>query len=299
VRILLRILAALLGLIVAAAITVWVVSNRTLARRITVTEPAPVVPVDSASVARGRHLAVAIGKCVACHGVDLGGDQMIPGGPFARVAAANLTSGRGGVGAHRTDAQLVHAIRHGVSADGRPLFIMPSTAFRRFSDADAAAIVAYLRTLPPVDREFPPSGLGPIARALLVTGKLDGFIPALAMDHDAPRPPAPASGPTAEYGEYLVEVGACRECHGASLAGALPPGGEPDGRPSSNLTPEGLRAYDEAAFFRALREGRRPDGSMIDTVTMPVPLTRQMTDEEIRAVWAYLRTIPARPFGSN
>jgi mono/diheme cytochrome c family protein len=193
----------------------------------------------------------------------------------------------------------VHAIRHGVAPDGRPLFIMPSSAYQRLSDPDVAAIVAYVRSVPPVDREFPPSGLGPIARALLATGKLHGFIPAFEIDHEAERPPAPASGPTAEYGEYLVHVGGCPECHGPSLAGAQAPGPNPDGRPASNLTPEGLKAYDEAAFFRALREGIRPGGTVIDSLAMPVPLTRQMTDDEIRAVWAYLQTIPARPFGAN
>jgi mono/diheme cytochrome c family protein len=283
-RILLRILVGLVVLVVG--------------RRFAITEPAPAIPTDSASIARGRHLVVAIGKCVGCHKPDFGGDQMIPESPFATVASANLTSGRGGIAASRSDAQLVNAIRHGVSADGRPLFIMPTTYYRRFSDQDVGAIVAYLRTVAPVDREFPPSKLGPIGRTLFVAGQLKGFIPALEFAHDAPRATVPQPGVTAEYGEYLVDVGVCRVCHGAALSGGAPPG---DGATlaASNLTPEGLKAYDEAAFIRALREGVRPGGTPIDTSFMPISLTRQMTDDEIRAVWMYLRTIPAKPFGAN
>jgi mono/diheme cytochrome c family protein len=299
VRLVLRIVAGLVILVLLAVIALWTISGRQLERRFTITEPAPAIPTDSLSIARGRHIAFAIGKCAGCHGTDLGGQQMIPGGPFGRVASANLTSGRGGVGVARSDAQLVHAIRHGVGPDGRPLFIMPAGSYRAMSDVDVAAVVAYIRSVPAVDREFPPSELGPLGRALLAAGQLKGFIPALEMDHAAPRARAPAVGVTAEYGEYLVNVGACRECHGAALAGTTPPGADPNGRASANLTPEGLRSYDEAAFMRALRDGKRPDGTSIDTVAMPVPLTRQMTDDEIRAVWAYLRTVPPKPFGTN
>ena len=298
-RLVLRIVAGLVILVLLCVIALWVISSRRLDRRFTITEPAPAIPTDSASITRGHHIVFAIGKCVGCHGTDLGGQQMIPGGPFGRVASANLTRGQGGVGAARSDAQLVHAIRHGVGPDGRPLFIMPAGSYRSMSDGDVAAVIAYIRSVPPVDREFPPSELGPLGRALLAGGQLKGFIPSFEMDHAAPRPAPPAEGETAEYGEYLVNVGACRECHGASLAGTTPPGGDPNGRPSANLTPEGLKAYDEAAFMRALREGKRPDGSPIDTVGMPVPLTRLMTDVEIRAVWAYLRTVPPKPFGAN
>jgi mono/diheme cytochrome c family protein len=67
---------------------------------------------------------------------------------------------------------------------------------------------------------------------------------------------------------------------------------------SANLTPSGLKAYDEAAFFTALRTGVRPGGSKVNEA-MPWRRTKEMTDDEIRAVRAYLKTVPPREFGAR
>jgi mono/diheme cytochrome c family protein len=176
---------------------------------------------------------------------------------------------------------------------------MPSEFYNRLSDDDVAAIVAYIRSVPPVDREYPPSTLGPLGRALLVAGQLKGFMAAFDIDHAGPRDPTPPAGPSAEYGAYLAIVGGCKACHGPTLSGGVIPGGPPVPTPPPNITPEGLKAYDEAAFFRALREGKRPDGSAIDTTGMPIPMTKLMTDDETRALWVYLQSVPPKPFGGR
>jgi mono/diheme cytochrome c family protein len=298
-RLLLRILGGIVVVLVLTVLTVYAVSAQKLTRRISVKEPSITVPTDSATIERGKHLARAISKCVACHGDDLGGRVIIDDGLFARIVSANLTGGRGGFGFNLTAGGWVNAIRDGVAADGRPLFIMPSAMYHRLSDSDVAAIIAYVRSVPPIDREHPRPSFGPVGRVLLALGKLDASQEAFAIDHATKAPPSPPAGPTAEYGEYLVTVGGCRTCHGETLSGGPMANGPPSPRPPANITPEGLKAYDETAFFRALREGKRPDGTAIDSTGMPWTLTREMTDDEIRAVWSYLQTVPPKPYGNR
>ena len=74
---------------------------------------------------------------------------------LARIVPPNLTRGRGGVGATFTDADFVRAIRHGVDPSGRQLLIMPSDDYNHFSDADLGAIIAYVRSLPPINTSLP------------------------------------------------------------------------------------------------------------------------------------------------
>ena len=102
--------------------------------------------------------------------------------------------------------------------------------------------------------------------------------------------------PTARYGAYLAA--GCTGCHGPGDSGGKIPGTPPDWKPAANITPAGIGHYTEADFIRALREGRRPNGAPIDSL-MPWRLTREMTDVELRALYAYLRTVPARPYGNR
>jgi cytochrome c553 len=285
-RSILRILAALVAIAVLAAGTIWLLSVRRLAARYSVNPAAVTIPTDSAAIARGARLASAIGKCVECHGEQLGGQSMAMG-PVGSFTASNLTTGRGGV-APKSDADWVRAIRHGVAADGRPLVFMPSLAYAGFSEADLGAVIAYLKALPPVDNALGPSAIGPIGRLILARnpGKL---VAAAVMDHSAPLPAAIAPGPTAEYGGYLAQTGGCTSCHGSDLKGGIHEG-PPDVPSSADLTRAGaLGNWSEADFRKALREGLRPDGTSINPF-MPWRLTRLMTDEEISAVWAYLKT---------
>jgi mono/diheme cytochrome c family protein len=292
-----KILGGLVAVIVLLVGAAYVASSFTVGKRFTVTEPSPSIPTDSASIARGKHFARAITKCVACHGDDLGGEVMADNMLFGRVAAVNLTRGNGGRGNSLTDAQIVTAIRHGVGGDGRPLFFMPSAMYQQLSDDDVAVIVAYVRSVPPVDRAEPVSKLGPLGRVLLATGKLNGIQEAFEIDHTAARRAAPTAGPTAAYGKYLVTVAGCKLCHGPTLSGGEIQG-PPSPVPAANITPQGLQAYNEASFLRALREGIRPSGTPINAA-MPWKLTREMNDVEILAVWKYLETVPAKPFGNH
>ena len=278
-----RALAGLVLLVALAAAVLYVVTTQHI-RRTYVFPDSPVrAATDSASLVRGRHLVEAIGKCQECHGADLGGQMWVDAPAFGRLAGSNLTPGRGGIG-DRSDADLERALRHAVGRDRRPLVFMPSEAFAALSDEDLAAILGYLRTLPPVDRELPEPRVGPVARALYLLGNLP-LLPVTLIDHSASQPyRVPAV--SAEYGEYLATIGGCRGCHGLALAG--------DANPDApDITVGRIGGWTEQDFFTALRQGKRTDGSVMDPAKMPWVRSGLMTDDEIRAVWLYLRSLPA------
>lgn len=256
------------------------------------------LPTDSGALARGRHLVEAVGKCLDCHGDDLGGKVIIDGMPFARVVAPNLTRGSGGVGGARSDADLLRAIRHGVSADGRGLVIMPAEAYIHFTDADLAAVVAYIRSVPPVESNLPATAFGPISRMLLAQGVLPVF-PASYIAHDSVAPWAATPDTTAAYGRYLAWTGGCHACHNPAGSGGALPGGPPDAPAAANITPAGLPEWTEAEFVRLLREGKGRGDRDINNDHMPWRNSGRMTDAEIHALYTYLRTLPPRELGQR
>lgn len=288
---------AIVALVLLLAVGVYGLSSLKINRRYAVTPPALAIPFDSATIARGRHLATAISKCVDCHGDDLAGFVFVDNAALARLAGSNLTRSPTGRGGTLTDADWVRAIRHGVGRDGRGLPFMPSDVYQFMGDADLAAIIAYGRSVPPVDKTMPTNRYGPLGRALIVAGVLPLFA-ADSVDHNRPLTPPPPAGVTVEYGRYQANIGGCTGCHGPGLSGGPMPGGPPDWPPPRNLTPEGLGSWTEADFFRAMREGKRPDGLEINPA-MPVRLTKLMTDTEIKAVWMFLKTVPPKPYGGR
>jgi cytochrome c553 len=274
---------ALLGLVAVLAVAlvvVYVVSGSHLNRTYHFPDAGVAAATDSVALARGRRLAEIIGKCPICHGADYGGKVLADNAGFGRLWPGNLTGGKGGIGRY-TDADLERAIRHGVRQDGHSLVFMPSEAYGAMDDRDLAALIGYLRSLAPVDREIPAPRVGPLARTLYLVGNFP-LLPVELVDHTAPRPNLEARV-TVEYGRYLATVGGCRSCHGMTLKGDA----NPDA-PAINR--ERLGDWTEADFFRALREGRRPDGTALDPEKMPWVRSGQMTDDEIRAVWRYLRS---------
>lgn len=290
-------LGGLVAVLSLAVATLYAYTDHHINRKWAVPAHALAIPTDSLSIARGRHVATAISRCSGCHQRDFGGQVFIDIPPVAFLYAANLTRGRGGVGGQLTDLDWERAIRHGVKPDGSVLLLMPSQEFLMLSDQDAAALIAYLKTLPAVDREPMRNRVGPVGRALYAKGDV-ALIPVERIDQGAAHPPAVPVGATVEYGRYLVDVGGCRGCHGPGLSGGHIPGAPPDWKPAANITPTGIGYYKEEDFFRALREGKRPGGLSIDP-PMPYAYTRDLTDEEIRALWLYLKTVPPKPFGGR
>jgi mono/diheme cytochrome c family protein len=252
------------------------------------------IPTDQASIARGEHIAT-IRMCRHCHIDNLGGQTA--GAPaIVTLVVPNLTSGAGGVGASNTDEDWVRAIRHGVGQDGRGLVLMPSKVFYYLSDDDLGDLVAYLKSLPPVDNEQPATDLGPIGRVMLALGQLPPEIMpnVTQIDHEAPRPAAPEPGLTVEYGEYLAHT--CALCHGPNLNGQTVREG-PNVYVALNLTRGGeMIGWSEEQFIATMRTGMKPDGHVLNEF-MPWKYFGQMTDEELKAVWMYLQSLPALPQG--
>jgi mono/diheme cytochrome c family protein len=271
----------------ATAAVVFFASQRVLAA-----EPVPSAePFRSAggSIAHGKHIVSSFGACTQCHGVDLGGAPMYVSDPaMGTLAASNLTRGSGGIGASYSDNDFERAIRHGYRPDGTGLLLMPSVAFSHLSDADLRDVIAYIRSVPPVDRTLPQRSIGPVARTLLATGKLR--LQSDKVDQTLVPPATTPEGVTLAHGQYLVRAGGCMECHGANLAG-----GHYEGSPSdpaaTNISPAGIGAWSEADFARTLRTGKDPSGHEIDRF-MPWPSYGQMSDDEIAAIWTYLRSVP-------
>ncbi|HEX9109693.1 MAG TPA: cytochrome c [Longimicrobiales bacterium] len=256
------------------------------------------IPSHAAALARGEHLVKAVTKCGDCHGADMGGRLFIDGGAMiGRVYAPNVTRGRGSVTADFSAGDWERALRHGLAPDGRALKIMPSNEFAALSDADLGAIVAYVRSLPPVERTIPQTRVGPISRALYLAGQFP-ILPAEAMDQRARHQATVTPAVSAEYGKYLAEAGGCTGCHGPGLSGGHVPGTPPDFPAAQNLTRTGIGSWSEGDFFKALRTGHRPDGTLINTF-MPWQSAGLMTDDEIRAVWLYLRSVPPRQTGTR
>ena len=285
---------AVVALVVVAAVAVFVTSNSRLGRSYSVAVEPLNVPDDPAAVERGKYLVAAVTKCADCHGDTLGGQVMFDAPP-GRIVASNLTRGQGGIGSQYQDADWVRAIRHGVNAQGRALMIMPSEEFYYLGDDDLAAIIAYVKSVPPVDNVPPQSEVRPLGRALFAAGQLP-LLSAERIDHGAPPPPPPARAVDQAYGRYLAVVGGCVGCHQANLSGGPIPGTPPDVPPAANITPAGIGNWSEEDFFKAMRTGTTPDGRTLN-LFMPWPSIGQMTDDDLRALWLYLKSVPPREGG--
>ncbi len=281
------ILGGLVGLVLVAAAVVIAIGSARVGADLS---DAPVemvdVPGGEAAIAQGQHIAETR-YCGECHGEDLAGTDFLNEEGFAVLPAPNLTPA--GVGRDYTDEDWVRALRHGVGGDGRPLIIMPSEVYTHFSDDDLGALVAYLKTLEPVENDLPARQIGIPGRALIALGQLP-LAPSLIAEENVDRSAA-EPGVTAEYGAYVAATAGCALCHGEGLAGGVDP---ETSAPTPNLTPSGsLGSWSEADFITAMREGLRPNGTMLSSELMPWEYVGQMTDEELGALWAYLESLPS------
>jgi mono/diheme cytochrome c family protein len=284
------VLGSLVVLVILIVIGVYFSVSMRLSKTYTIQPEDVAIPVDTAALERGQHW-VSI-HCAGCHGEDLGGTAFFEDLSLGSIPAPNLTAGQGGVGGLYTDADWVRAIRHGVKPDGKPLLIMPAKDFYHFSQEDLGVIIAYVKSIPVVDREVGEPSLTVMAKMLLAFGAFGDIINAETIDHTAPLPSVPEPGVTEVYGAYLIKTGGCTTCHGAELAGGKDP--NPQAPPAPNLTPGGeLGGWSEADFIAAMRTGMTPDGRQLSEF-MPWQAMSRMTDDELRAVWLYLQTLPAK-----
>ena len=250
---------------------------------------------------RGEYLVQGPMGCGNCHtpmgpegpmaGMDLAGTLILDQDGI-KAYSANITPG--GRVAQWSDAELAKAIREGIRPDGSVIGPpMPFALYRHISDDDLAAIVAYLRTVPAVDNEVPPSVYPfPLPPA---------YGP--PVETVAAIPP----GATVEYGQYIAQIAHCMECHtpmgpqGPMLDTDMGRGGFEFHGPwgtsvAANITsgPDGLANYSDEQVAAMITQGVRPDGSKM-LPPMPYPYLARMTPEDLSALIVYLRTVPALP----
>ncbi len=247
----------------------------------------------SEQIARGQKFAL---YCAGCHSttgqlpLDGGKDNFgdIPGGPsLGTIYAPNLTPA--GEVKDWSDGELVRAIREGVHKSRRPLIVMPSENFHNLSDDDVQAIVAYLRSQPPVKNspmaDTPSNGGNLLAALILGTGMFPTSVQPPITQPVASPPP----GVNAENGKYLVSVLDCHTCHGANLTGGKSNGlGIPVGPNLTVLVPN----WSEADFVKTIRTGVDPTGHALNPDAMPwKEISSFATDDELKALYAYLHTL--------
>jgi mono/diheme cytochrome c family protein len=287
-------LAVLVVLVIALALAANIAYDRKRTRVVTLDVKGVAVVSDETALARGKYLFASRG-CGDCHGANGAGRVFIDdtAGGF-RVRSPNITPG--GTAGY-TDADWVKVIRHGVKRDGRAVLVMPSEDYNRLTDADVAALIAYLRSLPAVPGGAAEFSVPLPLKALYGFGVIKDA--AEKIDHTLPPSTPVAEGVTVEHGRYVANL--CLGCHGSGLSGGRIPDGAPDWPPASNLTPGAgsvMTRYDSADKLKAMfRSGKRPDGSSI--AAMPFGTLRELTDTDVAALYAYLQSVPAKPAGNR
>ncbi len=252
----------------------------------------------------GKYLVEGVLGCMDCHSeldgelkagvapvfTHKGGGRIVINDSGFLLAAPNITPDAETGAGTWSDDQLARAIREGIGHDGRTLFpMMPYQNFRNLSDEDLASVIVYVRSLEPVDHVLPkPQIPFPLSR-LIQSAPQPVLAPVVANDDDV-----------VARGRYLTRIGGCTDCHTPEdkmrrpIAGMEFAGGKQiDGFPtySANITPDasGISYYDEAMFVRVLRTGHV--GARALNPPMPWWVFRNMSDADLKAIFAYLRTV--------
>ena len=255
---------------------------------------------------RGQYLATSVNGCLYCHseldwqspgfpvkaGTEGGGRSFAEEG-LPWMTAPNITPDPETGAGNWTDDMLARAIREGIGHDGRALFpLMPYPQYRFMSDEDLASVIVSIRSLKPLRRTLPPTDIPfPVNR----------FINAVPEPVTEPVP-SPERANRVAYGDYMVRISACRDCHTpADAQGQVIPGMDfaggfalvgPYGQvASANITqaPSGIPYYTEELFLETMRTGRVKARKIHDA--MPWSLYGKQTDDDLKAMFAYLGTL--------
>ena len=269
---------------------------------------------DSAAqlLSRGEYLAHHISQCMDCHSIRDTGKFSLPvvpgtegggaGFPFTKtervpgeVTPPNITPF---ALKDWTDAEIIRAITQGVNKKGDTLFpIMPYPHFSKMAKSDILAIVAYIRSLKPIERTTPP-------RRLEIPMSAMGPLPAVNLENN----PLPDPSDKVKYGEYLVKAAVCAACHtpmgpqGPDMSKAFS-GGFVFQTPMfkvavANITPDsatGIGAWTEEMFVNKFRNNASDEMQQKkvgrQNTIMPWRMYGTMKEEDLKAIYAYLRTV--------
>lgn len=292
------IIAVLVGIIILVVVAAYVITEAKFNQTFTVPNDQIALPSDATAIARGDHIVNAISHCKDCHGTNFAGAPIIDDPMLGRIDAPNITRGKNGLGSELTDADFVKILRYGVKPDNKSVLVMPSEEFTHLNDTDLGAVIAYVRSQPPVDSEPQVKDLKPLGRVLAAFGLIN-LVTATKINPEA-HLANPPMGVTPDYGKYLMGAAGCFSCHGPTLSGGelpdAPPGLFP---PAANITPGGEPGqWSEEDFIRTIRTGTNPGGHQLRD-PMPWKTFKNMTDDELKAIWAYLKIVPAKPYGNH
>jgi mono/diheme cytochrome c family protein len=260
---------------------------------------------STARLERGRYLVEGVAHCFQCHsevnwetpGAQPKAGRRGAGTIFVEdgmewLVAPNITPDAETGAGTWTDEHFARAIREGIGHDGRRLFpMMPYMNFRQMSVEDLASVVVYVRSLDPVRNVVPKTMIPEVLKSMLpphqaITGPVSG----------------PDMSDAIARGKYLVTMGNCMSCHTPmnkqgqplmqlAFAGGMRFKGPWGEVTSANITPDasGISYYDEALFVKTLRTGQV--GARKLNSVMPWGYFRNMTDDDLKAIFAYLRTL--------
>lgn len=277
--------------------------------------PAPDISVEltEQQINRGKYLAEHVTVCIDCHstrdwskfsgpikagtygrGGDVFTEEMgLPGTFYAKnITPHNLSDW--------TDGDIYRTITTGVTREGRAMFpLMPYPAYAQMDPNDVRAIIAYLRSLQPIEYEAPESKANFPMNLILRT------IPQPADPMERPSPENPA-----QYGKYLATIGGCAECHtpqqqGQAIEGMFLAGGFEYQMPSgtvrsANITPHkqtGIGSWSKQMFVDRFKQYDVPTDSLPDiessqfNTVMPWQMYAGMTESDLEAIYAYLQTV--------
>lgn len=255
---------------------------------------------------RGRYIVEHVSHCFHCHsevdwqgtGLPLegrkGAGTPFPEHAFEWLIAPNITPDPETGAGNWTDEHLANAIRNGIGNDGRRLFpMMPYMSFRQMSDEDLASVITYIRSIPAVHNPLPKTVI-PEPFQVMMPPDLPPVDSVPAADLSTPE----------KRGEYLVTLGDCAGCHMSfdenfapreelGLSGGLMLNGPWGQATSYNLTPDpsGIPHYDEAVFLQTIRTGKVAGVRDLNPI-MPWIHLRGQTDDDLKAIFAYLKTLP-------
>lgn len=281
-RIAFRVVVVIVVIVAVAAVAAMARGSYLFNRRIARPIPEFHASMDSASVARGRHVAEM--RCLGCHSADHRDSTLLSGGyletfenplhlDHGTLPYPNLTPG--GPLRDWSDGEIARAIREGLDREGRQLIIMPSGQFRNLSDDDLAALLGFLRSQPAVPSQPGVLHLDWFNRLAIGLG-------VIGISSQPPvTAPVPAVSPddTLEYGAYLARSLRCGECHGDGLHG--------------NVGPDlhvYAHAYSESLFVRSVQRGRRAtDATEVDPF-MPWRSFSHLTPAELGVLYRWLRS---------
>jgi mono/diheme cytochrome c family protein len=260
---------------------------------------------------RGRYLVEGAAHCFMCHGEQdyaHGSSLPLPGrkgvgkalkgerydGVFSPegLVCPNITPDKETGAGTWTDAQFERAIRHGIGHDGRELSdYMPYAFFRSMTDEDVASVIVYIRSIPAVRNPLPKRNL-PYEVKVNLHPEMEPKLPPDATEQ-------------AKHGWYLVRIAQCNDCHtpanedGSAKTEMMFGGGMRSQGPwgdvvTPNITsdPSGISHYDEAMFVKTIRTGHASGGVRELNTFMPYRYFRNLNDDDLKAIFAYLRTVP-------